>query len=75
MSFSGHEVVFTGANSPLAMMRSVASPDADTPSYPPDRMRSHHVVDVLPILTVVLQPVLSSNGFTQLYRGGRAVSA
>src|SRR3954447_22164109 len=47
------------------MSRSVASPEADTPSYLPVRISVTISSEVLPILTLVWQPVAFSNGVTQ----------
>src|SRR4051795_1805844 len=57
--------VFTGATSPPAISRSVASPDADTPSYWPVRISCTISSEVLPIFTLTLQPVSFSNEDTQ----------
>src|SRR5689334_12213235 len=47
------------------MSRSVASPDADTPSYCPVRINCTISSDVLPIFTLTWQPVCFWNGCTQ----------
>jgi len=57
--------VSTAATSPPAMRRSVASPDADTPSYWPVFISWTISDELAPTLTVVLQPVAVSNGVTQ----------
>src|SRR3954453_21368947 len=57
--------VLTGATSPPAIRRRVASPEADTPSYWPVRMSVTISSDVLPILTLTLQPVCCSKSDTQ----------
>ena len=57
--------MLTGATSPPAMSRSVASPEAETPSYWPVRINVTISSDVLPILTLTWQPVCFSNGVTQ----------
>ena len=57
--------MLTGATSPPAMRRSVASPDAETPSYWPVRISVTISSEVLPILTLTWQPVFFSNGVTQ----------
>src|SRR5881409_48033 len=50
------------ATSPPAIRRSVASPDAETPSYSPVFMSWTISDELAPTLTVVLQPVAASNG-------------
>ncbi len=55
----------TGATSPPAMRRSVASPDAETPSYWPVFISWTISDELPPTLTVTLQPVACSNGVTQ----------
>jgi hypothetical protein len=57
--------VLTGATSPAAISRSVASPDADTPSYCPVRMSVTISSDVLPSFTLTWQPVSCSKSVTQ----------
>ena len=57
--------MLTGATSPAAIRRSVASPDADTPSYWPVRISVTISSDVLPILTLTWQPVCCSKSETQ----------
>jgi hypothetical protein len=57
--------VLTGATSPPAISRCVASPDADTPSYSPVCISCTISSELLPVLTFTLQPVASSNGVTQ----------
>ena len=47
----------------------VASPDAETPSYWPVRISWTISSEVLPSLTLTLQPVFCSNGVTQLTLG------
>jgi hypothetical protein len=58
-------LVLTAETSPPAMSRSVASPDADTPSYSPVFISWTISDELAPTLTVTLQPVASSNGVTQ----------
>jgi hypothetical protein len=55
----------TGATSPAAISRSVASPEAETPSNWPDRIWVTIWSDVLPIVTLTLQPVSFSKSVTQ----------
>jgi len=55
----------TGATSPPAISRSVASPDAETPSYWPVFISWTMFPESRPTLTVTLQPVSVSNGVTQ----------
>ena len=43
--------MLTGATSPPAMSRKVASPEADTPSYPPVCISCTISSEVLPIFT------------------------
>src|SRR5215471_3741372 len=57
------------------MSRSVASPDAETPSYWPVFMSATISSDVLPILTLTLQPVCDSNGCTQSTLGSSEPSS
>ena len=47
----------------------MASPDADTPSYSPLCMSATISSEVLPILTLTLQPVSSSKPVTQSTAG------
>ena len=61
--------VLTGATSPASISRTLASPEADTPSYSPVCISWTISSEVLPILTLTLQPVWSSNGVTQSYAG------
>ncbi len=51
------------------MRRSVASPEADTPSYLPVCMSVTISSDVLPIFTFTLQPVSASKSLTQSTAG------
>ncbi len=51
------------------MSRSVASPDADTPSYSPLCINWTISSDELPSRTFTSQPVSSSNGVTQSTAG------
>ena len=55
----------TGATSPPAISRSVASPEAETPSYWPVRMSVTISSEVLPTLTLTWQPVCFSKSDTQ----------
>ena len=57
--------MLTGATSPAAISRSVASPDAETPSYWPVRMSVTISSDVLPSFTLTWQPVSFSKSVTQ----------
>ena len=57
--------MLTGATSPPAIRRSVASPDADTPSYWPVRISVTISSEVLPTLTLTWQPVCFSKSDTQ----------
>ncbi len=61
--------VFTGTTSPAAMSRSVASPEAETLSYSPVFISCTISSEVLPILTLTLQPVSSSKPVTQSTAG------
>ena len=47
------------------MRRSVASPEADTPSYWPVFMSADHLVGRVADLALTWQPVCCSNGWTQ----------
>ena len=57
--------MLTGATSPPSISRSVASPDAETPSYSPVRISCTISSEVLPILTLTWQPVSFSKSVTQ----------
>ena len=57
--------MFTGATSPAATRRRVASPDADTPSYWPVFIKVTISSDVLAVFVLTWQPVFFSNGVTQ----------
>ena len=57
--------MFTGSTSLPSISRSVASPDADTPSYCPVRISCTISSEVLPILMLTWQPVCLSNPVTQ----------
>ena len=57
--------MLTGSTSPPAISRSVASPDADTPSYLPVRISVTISSEVLPIFTLTWQPVSFSKSDTQ----------
>ena len=57
--------MLTGATSPPAIRRSVASPEADTPSYWPERISVTISSEVLPILVLTWQPVSFSKSDTQ----------
>ncbi len=57
--------MLTGATSPEAISRRVASPEADTTSYWPPFIRLTASSEVLKYLTVALHPVSFSNGVTQ----------
>ena len=57
--------MLTGSTSPPAISRSVASPDADTPSYLPVRISVTISSDVLPSFTLTWQPVSFSKSVTQ----------
>jgi hypothetical protein len=56
---------FTGETSPPAIRRSVASPDADTPSYSPVFMSWTMLAESTPTFTLTLQPLACSKGVTQ----------
>ena len=51
----------TGATSPFAMSLSVASPDAETPSYAPVAIRSTMSSELAPSFVFTLQPVCCVN--------------
>ena len=55
-----------GTTSPPAISRLVASPDADTPSYWPERISCTISSEVWPYLTLTWHPVCFSNGLTTL---------
>ena len=57
--------MLTGSTSPPAISRSVASPEADTPSYLPVRISVTISSEVLPIFTLTWQPVCFSKSVTQ----------
>ena len=57
--------VLTGATSPAAISRSVASPEAETTSYSPVFISCTASSEVPKYLTLAWQPVCSSNGVTQ----------
>ena len=57
--------MLTGATSPAAIRRSVASPEAETPSYWPVRISVTISSDVLPTLVLTWQPVSFSKSVTQ----------
>ena len=57
--------MLTGATSPPAISRRVASPDAETPSYWPVRISVTISSDVLPSFTLTWQPVSCSKSDTQ----------
>src|SRR6266545_281448 len=57
--------VLTGATVPAAIIRRVASPDAETPSYCPVAISDTMLGESRPSVVWTLQPVLSSNGVTQ----------
>jgi hypothetical protein len=61
--------VLTGSTSPPAISRSVASPEADTPSYLPVRISVTISSDVLPSFTLTWQPVCFSKSVTQSTAG------
>jgi hypothetical protein len=53
----------TGATSPRSIKRTLALPDADTPSYWPVEMRSIMSSELAPSFVFTLQPVSWVNGF------------
>ena len=57
--------MLTGATSPAAIRRSVASPEAETPSYWPVRISVTISSEVLPTFVFTLQPVSASKSETQ----------
>ena len=61
--------VFTGATSPAAMRRSVASPEAATTSYSPVFIRLTASSEVPYDFEVTMHPVFSSNPVTQSTAG------
>ena len=52
-----------GATSPRDMSRTLAFPDADTPSYCPVESRSIMSSELAPSFVFTLQPVCCVNGF------------
>ena len=57
--------MFTGATSPRFISRTLALPEADTPSYWPVETRSIMSSEVAPSLVTTLQPVCCVNVFAQ----------
>ena len=55
--------MFTGATSPRFIRRTLAFPDADTPSYWPVETRSIMSSEVAPSFVTTLQPVSFVNSF------------
>jgi hypothetical protein len=56
---------FTGATVPAAIMRRVASPEAETPSYCPVAMSDTMLGESTPSVVFTLHPVSVSNFVTQ----------